>query len=76
MSSDWSDTMVWFGQILLYFNYCHPIYMILVTRTRKPPRSKQRRRSASTWWTRSPRYKKIDDSGFDVGGAMMRSEEF
>ena len=29
MSSDWSDTMVWFGQILLYFNYYHPIYMIL-----------------------------------------------
>ena len=29
VSSDWSDTMVWFGQILLYFNYCHPIHMIL-----------------------------------------------
>ena len=25
VSSNWSDTMVWFGQILLYFNYCHPI---------------------------------------------------
>ena len=21
--------MVWFGQILLYFNYCHPLHMIL-----------------------------------------------
>ena len=29
VSSDWSDTMVWFGQILLYFNYYHPVYMIL-----------------------------------------------
>ena len=29
VSSDWSDTMVWFGQILLYFYYYHPIYMIL-----------------------------------------------
>ena len=29
VSSDWSDTMVWFGQILLYFNYYHPIHMIL-----------------------------------------------
>ena len=29
VSSDYSDTMVWFGQILLYFNYCHPIHMIL-----------------------------------------------
>ena len=33
VSSDWSDTMVWFGQILLYFNYYHPIYMILVLHT-------------------------------------------
>ena len=30
VSSDWSDTMVWFGQILLYFNFYHPIHMILV----------------------------------------------
>ena len=29
VSSDWSDTMVWFGQILLYFNYYHPLHMIL-----------------------------------------------
>ena len=29
VSSDFSDTMVWFGQILLYFNYYHPIHMIL-----------------------------------------------
>ena len=30
MSSDWSDTMVWFGQILLYLCFYHPIDMILV----------------------------------------------
>ena len=29
MSSDWSDTMVWFGQILLYLYFYPPIYMIL-----------------------------------------------
>ena len=29
MSSDWSDTMVWFGQILLYLHFYHPIYIIL-----------------------------------------------
>ena len=29
VSSDWSDTMVWFGQILLYLCFYHPIYMIL-----------------------------------------------
>ena len=29
MSSDWSDTMVWFGQILLYLYFYHPIYMII-----------------------------------------------
>ena len=29
MSSDWSDTMVWFGQILLSLSFYHPIYMIL-----------------------------------------------
>ena len=26
MSSDWSDTMVWFDQILLYLSFYHPIY--------------------------------------------------
>ena len=29
VSSDWSDTMVWFGQILLYLYFYHPIYMII-----------------------------------------------
>ena len=29
VSSDWSDAMVWFGQILLYLYFYHPIYMIL-----------------------------------------------
>ena len=29
VSSDWSDTMVWFGQILLYLSFYHPIYMII-----------------------------------------------
>ena len=30
VSSDWSDTMVWFGQILLYIPFFyHPIYMII-----------------------------------------------
>ena len=29
MSSDWSDTMVWFGQILLLLYFYHPIYMII-----------------------------------------------
>ena len=29
VSSDWSDTMVWFGQILLYLYFYPPIYMIL-----------------------------------------------
>ena len=29
MSSDWSDTMVWFGQILLYLHFYHPVYIIL-----------------------------------------------
>ena len=29
VSSDWSDTMVWFGQILLLLSFYHPIYMII-----------------------------------------------
>ena len=29
VSSDWSDTMVWFGQILLLLYFYHPIYIIL-----------------------------------------------
>ena len=29
MSSDWSDTLVWFGQILLLLYFYHPIYMII-----------------------------------------------
>ena len=29
VSSDWSDTMVWFVQILLLLYFYHPIYMIL-----------------------------------------------
>ena len=29
VSSDWSDTLVWFGQILLLLYFYHPIYMIL-----------------------------------------------
>ena len=33
VSSDWSDTIVWFGQILLYLSFCHPIYMILAPST-------------------------------------------
>ena len=31
MSSDFSDTMVWFGQILLYLHFYHPVYIILAT---------------------------------------------
>ena len=34
VSSDWSDTMVWFGQILLLLYFYHPIYMILGDHTR------------------------------------------
>ena len=29
VSSDWSDTMVWFGQILLLLYFYHPIHMII-----------------------------------------------
>ena len=29
VSSDCSDTMVWFGQILLYLHFYHPVYIIL-----------------------------------------------
>ena len=30
MSSDWSDTTIWFGQIhIAVLNYYHPIHMIL-----------------------------------------------
>ena len=29
VSSDWSDTLVWFGQILLYLHFYHPVYIIL-----------------------------------------------
>ena len=41
VSSDWSDTMVWFGQILLLLYFYHPIYMILASNTRSSSRHQQ-----------------------------------